>query len=289
MVYLFFVIDTMTKPPPQFIFLHIRKTGGQTLKKIIMRHYPLESFFITHNGEEKFLNELKRLPSEKKERIRCVFGHMPFGLHSFFAPRIPYITMLRDPAERILSSYFYAKNNISLLPAGDRAIERYSLQEFISLDIPAVSNYQTGVLCGAIARTDVLFDSVSLPPDALAVAKDNIKNFFALVGTTERFDETMLLFHKIFGLSPPRWYERRNVTDHRPAIADIPKSIRDTIRKRNEFDAELYAFANSWLDQKIKEYGFSFFRNLAFFKATHWLYQKKYACGKIKKKLNWQT
>lgn len=235
------------------------------------------------------MNELKQLPPQKKERIRCVFGHMPFGLHSFFASPTSYITMLRDPAERILSSYFYAKNNISLLPAGDRAIARYSLQEFVSLDIPAVSNYQVGVLCGAVARTDVLFDFVRLPSNALAVAKENIKNFFALVGTTERFDETMLLFHKIFCLSPPRWYERRNVTDRRPAIAYIPKDIRDMIRKKNELDAELYAFANSRLDQKIKEYGFPFSRDLAFFKTTNWLHQKKYACGEIKKKLNWRT
>lgn len=271
----------MKKQLPQFIFLHIRKTGGQTLKRILTRHYPLESIFVTHNGEEKFLNALKNLPAQEKETIQCVFGHMPFGLHSCFTARMPYVTLLRDPVERILSTYFFAKENIFRLPDEHRKIQNYTLKEFVSLDIPQTSNYQTGVLCGAVQRVDALFDvGARLPANALSAAKENIKNFFMFVGVTERFDESLLVLRAICGWKDIRYY-KRNTTTNRPAANEISKDILDSIRKKNDLDIELYSFANSLLDEKIREYPGSFLFDMALFKASNWLYQKKYAYGKV--------
>src|SRR5438045_9763500 len=50
---------------------------------------------------------LKRLPDGRRRRLRVVRGHLFYGIHEFLPQGATYITMLRDPVARLLSTYYF--------------------------------------------------------------------------------------------------------------------------------------------------------------------------------------
>ena len=98
------------------IFVHIAKTAGTTLKRILEKIYRRDSIVtVTRDLESKDINNIlvddfKRLSPQEKRKIRFIRGHLPFGLHQYINNPYDYITMLRHPVERAVSwYYFYCK------------------------------------------------------------------------------------------------------------------------------------------------------------------------------------
>ena len=50
---------------------------------------------------------LKRLPEGRRRRLLVVRGHLFYGIHEFLPQGATYITMLREPVVRLLSSYYF--------------------------------------------------------------------------------------------------------------------------------------------------------------------------------------
>ena len=66
------------------IFLHIPKTAGTTLNRIIEWQYnPLSIFTIDPYGIRATAERLRELPEERRRRLRMVRGHCYYGLHKF--------------------------------------------------------------------------------------------------------------------------------------------------------------------------------------------------------------
>ena len=89
------------------IFMHIPKNAGATLHPVLERHYGKRTRHSINVADD--IEAFKRLPQAQRDRIRLLKGHMPFGLHEYLAGRSAYITLLRHPAERIVSHYYYVK------------------------------------------------------------------------------------------------------------------------------------------------------------------------------------
>src|SRR5438874_1730089 len=89
------------------LFLHIPKTGGSTLSKILERQYPRAQ---TLTLDDQKIAQFKTLPVAERGRYCLVKGHLHFGLHHFIPRPSTYITLLREPVERVLSFYHYARS-----------------------------------------------------------------------------------------------------------------------------------------------------------------------------------
>src|SRR5262249_36225491 len=78
-------------------------------------------------------------------------------------------------------------------------------------------------------------------PSMLDRAKSNLARF-AVVGLTERFEESLILLHRVF-----RWPLHRlpahNVGADRPHRADVGKEALKAIEDRNRYDRDLYRYA----------------------------------------------
>ena len=90
------------------IFLHIPKAAGTTLNRIFRRRYRKSDIYMFDGSYEK-LDTFKKLPPERRRQIRLLCGHMPFGMHKYLLRLADYITILRDPVDRIVSHYFYVR------------------------------------------------------------------------------------------------------------------------------------------------------------------------------------
>src|SRR5690242_7431356 len=93
------------------IFLHIPKAAGSTLNRLIEFEYPLfEMYSIDPVFYRWSGTHLHRLSKRRLGKIRVFKGHMLFGLHAILPQPATYITVLREPVERVLSSFYFMRS-----------------------------------------------------------------------------------------------------------------------------------------------------------------------------------
>ncbi|HEY2713404.1 MAG TPA: sulfotransferase family 2 domain-containing protein [Chthoniobacterales bacterium] len=214
------------------IFLHIPKTAGTTLNRIIEWQYnPLSIFTIDPYGFRATAERLRQLPEERRRRLRMVRGHCYYGLHNLLPQGATYLTMLRDPVKRLLSSYFFIQRR-PLHPLHRKVKgERLTVEEFLRLTAHR-QNLQTGMVAGIKAD--------KCAPSTLELAKENLVNAFGVTGICERFEESLVLAALTFDWDIP-FYENRKVTKMRSQVD--PAAI-ELIKEYNQMDLELYRFGS---------------------------------------------
>lgn len=263
---------------PVCVFVHMPKAGGSTLQEIIQRQFP-PAATLDIDGEsvesvQSSVDRLRHMPEKDRERIACVKGHIPFGIHRWL-PRTPrYVTMLRDPIQRIVSDYFFALNTPGHSLFERMRRDRLSLKDFVVLrDEQRLSDIYCRLLSEAVSWDRLADSPRTLPPSALATAKENMERYFAVVGITERFNESLLLMQSAFGWKDVR-YDRVNVTRDKPAQVTLTGKELDAIRLYNGRDIELYEFARQRMDVRIAERGAGFEARVRRFRQENERYQR---------------
>lgn len=94
--------------PGTLIHLHIPKSAGSSLSTIIRRQSAPEGLLAVNDGD---LARLRAMPRDKIRSLRFVFGHLSHGVAAAFPQRCTYITLLRDPEERLLSFFRYVQRD----------------------------------------------------------------------------------------------------------------------------------------------------------------------------------
>ena len=231
------------------IFLHLPKCGGTTLNRIIEWEYnPFRIFSIDPVLYLWSYHKLNRWPVSRLAKMQVLKGHMPFGIHRRLPQPCTYITFLRDPVERVISAYYFAKNY--LLHPKHRWISKLTLEEYAR--ISPNHNVQTKYLSGREFVGD--YHAGDCTAEMLAMAKENMTQYFSLVGLTERFDEGLAILKIIFGWELAK-YAKFNVTKVRPKKDSLPASTVDLIRERNKYDVDLYEFGIPLFNETRAQYG----------------------------------
>ena len=230
------------------IFLHIPKTGGTTLHSVIDRQYPKQAIFhIKGTRVREYTERFKSLPEEERANIWCLKGHMPFGLHTHLPQPSTYITMLRDPIDRMISHYYFVKKVPSHKLHKEVISRNMSLEDYVASGIAArLNDGQVKLISGAISQRD----PASI--DALEAAKRNLREFFVAFGLMERFDESLILFGRLLGWKSI-YYVKRNVTKTRPSKSEISPQTLKRIESYAKLDMELYEFAKQRFEDKLHE------------------------------------
>ena len=103
-----------------FIFIHIPKCAGTTLRENILLNYSSKqvlciykeynSEFMESVGVENFISSISE---KRKSQIKIIIGHnVHYGIHKLFHDRTPrYITFIRNPARRMVSLYNWMRTN----------------------------------------------------------------------------------------------------------------------------------------------------------------------------------
>ena len=254
------------------IFIHIPKTAGTTLRSIIEDLFPREQLYFLYIGNTLHpgMEEFQALSEEEKRRIKIFCGHQAYGFHRYLPQPCKYITVMRDPIERTVSLYHHllqekhARHDQSVADI-QKIIksENLSLERFVASGITVdTDNAQTRILSGESP------DFGQCSRETLEKAKKNLREHFIVTGLTERFDETVMLIHKILGWPTP-YYRKQNVAAGKREKADLPSATLDTIHRFNEFDSELYNFARELFEEQIKRQGASFANEVEYFKVAN--------------------
>ncbi len=267
--------------------MHVPKTGGLTLRQLIWRQYKPGATYnprlpggaedqrrqahvrwlmeggqpdaVSQSPLDVHMAQIRALPPERLSRVRVVLGHMRFGIHEAVPGPSTYITILRDPLDRVLSGYHHRATRHGL---------RMSVEDYIrserdtAMDNLQTRNLSRGASLGA-AITSEQFES----------AVSNLREHFSVVGMTERFDLSVLAMARTFG-----WhklgYVPYNVSRGRPRVEDLPDDVADILRRHNEYDLELVRIAHALLDRRVEELGIDPDRDVAAYRRRLAVYRR---------------
>jgi len=229
-------------------FLHIPKTGGTSLSKIIDQFYNEQEIL-----PYKTWNELLSNWPLDISQVRLVRGHFGYGIHHVFGRQnMRYFTTLRDPVERTVSQYHHMtvdrihNNWVFNFPYSD-------IDTMLSKQPWVVSNKQ-------VLHLAVDLDIINLNPSKpfyyefnkeflkekewkklFHAACENLDKFF-FVGFLETFQEST---NKLCDLM--NW-ERVQVTHEnklpdRPETSLMPMRTIKKIKEINKWDFKLIEYA----------------------------------------------
>jgi glycosyltransferase involved in cell wall biosynthesis len=229
------------------VFLHIPKTAGSTMSRILEREYGGQPSFRLYGDIEARVRALEAMAEDERRALRRVGGHMGFGIHRFLPGPSVYVTLLRDPVDRIVSHYQYVLTHPADAGNG-RALEGVeSLDDYVRSSVFAriVNNGQTRLLGSDVLAADEPADEATLER-----AKAVIDRHDLVVGLQDRFDESLLLMVRAFGWGYPA-FRNENVSRDRPGTADLPTSTMELIRERNALDIELCEHARRRFEREL--------------------------------------
>lgn len=207
----------------------MERAGGTTFHKWLQRVFPtyvaLQPWhFWTNEPANSISAQELGLLVRAVPGVAGVGGHLVRSYLDYegaVGRRVLYLTFLRDPVKRYLSHFNYQRNRVGV---------PWTLEQF--LDEPRMCDLQTTRLAG---RRD------------LDAAKRALDHTLGLVGLTDRYDETLLLFRAAMGL--PKLdlrYQRRNATRPDEEVVrfdELEPVLQERVLEANALDAELLRHA----------------------------------------------
>lgn len=254
--------ETGTDHNDLLAFVHIPKTAGTALNAILDREYfPDETYEVMMRGMSLARPKPTILPSpaisfskiyrlksalNRPRRVRLIRGHFDLSLSKLLPPDTRFFTLLRDPVERAISHYYHYRRQATD-PIHPLAL-RSTLTEWVSTcGLVEMDNGQTRRLAGGIN-----LPCGEVTEQMLERAKSNLARNFAVVGLTERFEESLILLHRAFN-----WrlngFAAHNVGNNRPRRTDVGEDTVKVIKDCNRFDSDLYQFAAARFEKAVSK------------------------------------
>lgn len=251
------------------IFSHIPKTAGSTLNEIIEDNYQPDSIFNFYpqkqakntnakNWADDFNNHRRSLNTASG--LEILRGHFGFGIHEHLDIKTyTYITVLRNPVERVISNYYYFDR-----PSIDykQIKEETTLASFVKEKRhKIIDNYQTRFLSGIGWQRGIYLEDLysrkyavkygECTEKMLENAKENLDKY-VLFGLQDRFTDTLRLFKRVLKWKDIKTNKEKNVGFNKPKREAIDRSIIQIIEQENKFDRELYEYATKTFDRQIE-------------------------------------
>jgi hypothetical protein len=144
------------------------------------------------------------VPDKAKMAPELNKDQLPIGLHYPYHPRYRHaaVTMLRAPAERLISAFYYQQYNGQRMhrPQGFDHVgmtERFEREVHTIVDyarFPGIASCTTKMMLGHYCASPVV-----LTEEDLAEAKRRLREEFVFVGMTAEWSRSISLFHTQFG------------------------------------------------------------------------------------------
>ena len=214
------------------VFYHIPKCGGTTAASVVGQHFdvaetyhqkriqPQKSVLEYHSSRGPHLLELDCIDLEK---VKYIHGHQAFSDKTNL-PEAKNFTILRDPIERVFSSYRYT-NQHRKMEFFEFYRERSNLQ---------VLRFST------LSKED---PGISLK-EHLESAKHTLSKKFFFVGIAEEMESSLKVLYRLMNWEPITLIPKFNIT-----------------AKSNSHDPELYSFVfkEEWADRELYEFAKALF------------------------------
>lgn len=226
--------------PAPVLFDHLPKCAGTTLTRYLSARYPRELTFETKGtAPAESVAEFLARPEADRLRFRLVTGHLADGLLDAVRPDVVPVTLLRDPVDRILSHYFYARREpLHYLHArinGTDGGGGIAVDDYVDrADSVELKNWYVAHFSGR-SPAEVAAD----PADALRRALDRLTGRYRVIGFQDALPAAAARLREATGLRGDFSASSAN----RTAAADreqVSEETRRRIAEANALDLRLY-------------------------------------------------
>lgn len=256
--------------PRQIVFHHQPKTAGSSFREYLMTLVREDQVCPAEIDDE-----ITRLSDAERASFKLFGGHFRFDTLADTFPDADWIIFLRHPVDRIVSNYYNLRDSLRhpenwKQRAADRpAVKEFldqvadmTLEDFVHSDHPRardrVVNRQTRYLLrrqsdGPGKRI------VADDPRMLEQAKHTLQSRFRFVGVQERYDLSVAVFCREFGIDEPadlRQFDR-NVNELKPQERryELTDELRTYLEQQNVMDIALWNFGLECLARRAAALG----------------------------------
>jgi hypothetical protein len=224
-------------PTPPLVFIHIPRTAGTTLNKLLMRNYKFRltsygAHFFPRYSPAEFL-QLVAPPESEDDRARPAFfgGHIDISneIFRYMPVRYVVVTILRDPVERIVSHYQFNSTKPSVF---QKAIREEGLN---------VIGYLNR-LGAAIPQQYQLFGS------DVASALTNLEKSVSIFGLQQEFGQFAAMLAKLLGLPD---ISHKPLNKSPPGAAEVTEGEKTELRSILKQDIAFYEGAVSLYRRRL--------------------------------------
>ncbi len=245
-----------------------------TLRGALASRHRRDRTVVIGNDINADIERLADLDEASRHRIELLMGHMSFGLHTLLAPGARYVTIVRDPVERVLSEYRFLRSN-TRHPFHAR-VKEMSLAEYLESGFTGqAANGQTRLLCGShVPGSPGIAGREPLGDEDVSRALANIDRYFVLAGTQERFEESLMLMARRLGWRSWPFFVVRNVTRAGERGETFSLQDHERVASANHLDIALYRAVNAGVERAIADAGPGFAASLERFVRLNGIYQR---------------
>jgi len=260
------------------IFHHIGKTAGTSLRTLLKKNYQphelVELYGPNRGSIDWYRDFFHSLSTHQKSAIKCIAAHTAHfiipvleeeqrsfdrnaGFENSATIRFQVFCLLRDPVDRMISWYHFAKSVADADPGGSGQVGRVLKQlnwklEDIYLNLGGGDestserhwlfrhffNGQARTLLAPHVSTRSLGYVDGVERFYQQKLKNILQNYY-VVGTTEHYQQSIEDFAHRFG-----WKHldcvTENVTPVRPKVTELPEEVITLVRAYNGLDMELH-------------------------------------------------
>jgi hypothetical protein len=229
----------------QLFFDHLAKTGGTTVYEVLKN--TLGERAVTEQLSSDHRDLLAKYGWKK-----LISSHTTFSPYDIFDPNRYYFTILREPLDRALSNYWFARglsNLTSAQPDSDISLAKeYSFQELLFSEDQNKLRFLSNVYSKHFAKLSSL-ESTGFNENELFNQAKLALDKFDLVGITEQLEDFFLVLGAETGVQMGKHIPNCNVTNSRKSLTEISLQEKRQLEKLNAVDIELYNYAQNLFQQ----------------------------------------
>lgn|GEM_PF-2838757 len=242
-----------------YFFIHNPKTAGTSLLKVLKTqiyfHKCLRINPPRDQHPKEFLEQAPQLLATVSQKrlagLSVIGGHFAHGVHAGTVEAPKYITVLRQPVERVVSEYYFMKQ-LGFFHQKEIEAHNLSLTDYLAHpETRYLNNLQTRLVSGIpYAKRDMVDEEI------YQVALANLHRMEA-VGLTERFADSLAIFYDRLGWPRLPIWVAANSNSQKPATSEHTEEEIEAVRQRERWDLAIYAeaeriFEHHWQERAEK-------------------------------------
>ncbi|WP_296696973.1 sulfotransferase family 2 domain-containing protein [Thiocapsa sp. UBA6158] len=223
------------------LFIHIPKTAGTSVRVLLQDWLEPEELVLLYGESPGILeSEFRAWSDEEKVKVRLGYGHFHYGLHEALPQHSKYVTLMREPVDRVLSLYYFYRDVVTG-PANDLIVKnRLDIRGFLTGGFFLQSDNEMVRMISGLHP--IPFGTCG--PEHLEIALQHLEEDFADVLFVDTIHTGLARLHRTVCRKDTGFaVGRENCNTERPKAADLDEETIELLMHATRWDRRLYEAA----------------------------------------------